>query len=62
MRRSSLVRSRGFAARARAPGAEPLTCGCGRTALDVRIDRDGAARCFTGVGCQGKAERARGVV
>lgn len=50
------------AARARAPGAEPLTCGCGRTALDVRIDRDGTARCFAGVGCQGKAERARGAV
>lgn len=59
--RRSLVRTRGTAARARAPGAEALTCAdCGREALDVRIDRDGEARCFAGVGCQGKAYRARG--
>lgn len=61
MARSSLVRSRGVAARARAPGAEPLECDCGRVALDVRIDRDGRPRCFSGVGCQGKAEIARRV-
>lgn len=36
------------------------TCAdCGRTALDVRVDRDGALRCYSQVGCQGRAYRAR---
>ena len=55
--RRSLVRSRGVA---RAPGAEPLTCvDCGRVAIDVRVERDGYVRCFSGVGCQAKAELIR---
>lgn len=33
---------------------------CARTGLDVRVDLDGRPRCFAGVGCQGKTERARG--
>lgn len=37
------------------------TCAdCQRVGLDVRIDHDGRARCFAGIGCQGKADRARG--
>ena len=36
------------------------TCAdCGRTALDVRIDHDGSPRCYSQVGCQGRAYRAR---
>ena len=31
---------------------------CGRVAYDVRMDHDGLPRCFSGVGCQGAADRA----
>lgn len=58
--RRPLVRTRGAATRA--PDAEPLTCAdCGRVALDVRVESDGYVRCFSGIGCRGKAEIARRV-
>lgn len=33
---------------------------CGRVALDVRVDPDGRARCFSHTGCSGKLYRATG--
>ncbi len=33
---------------------------CGRVALDVRVDPDGKARCFSHTGCSGKLYRATG--
>lgn len=36
------------------------TCAdCQRVGLDVRVDHDGRPRCFSGVGCQGKADAAQ---
>lgn len=44
---------------ARATVVERTCIDCGRTGLDVRVDHDWKPRCFSGVGCQGKAEVAR---
>jgi hypothetical protein len=60
---SRVVGGRTIAATADGLGAEIDWCGarcdeCGRTALDVRRDRDGVTRCFSGIGCQGAADRA----